>query len=98
MINLLAKRLNQPAALLLAGSTKKTGGQLSKLFVIQSNNICHKNDLDPDSVKMRYPPFPYKEKPLTFFHRYFKLEGFNPTLGKFTENTKVVVVEGSFNY
>lgn len=95
MINIISKSLSQPSTLsILAGSTKKTKNQLSKLFLIQCNNICHKNDLDPDTVKTRYPPFPYKTKPLTYMHKYWKLEGFQPTLGKFTENTKVVVVEG----
>jgi len=93
MINLISKRLNQSANLVLFNLNGRN--QIKNLFLIQSNNICHKNDLDPEVTKLRYPPFPYKEKNLNIFHKYFRLEGFMPTIGKFTENTKVVVVEGN---
>jgi len=93
MISIISRRLNRP--LVLTGSAKKVKNQLENVFAIQSKNICHKDDLDPENVAMRIPPFPYKEKRLSFLQHYFKVEGFNPTTGKFTENTKVVSVEGN---
>lgn len=90
MINLVSRNLTQPV--LLTG--KKAKNQLQKLFLIQSNSICHKNELDPTQVSLRLPPFPYRDKRFTWFHRTCKLEGFNCTIGRFTENTKVVTVEG----
>lgn len=99
MMNIISRRLNQPvASSILTGSTKKVKNQLERLFLIQSKSICHKDDLDPDQVALRLPPFPYKEKRYTYFHQFLKLEGFNPTMGKFTENTKVVSVEGMYKH
>ena len=92
MINLITRNLNKS----ILTSSKDAKSKLQRLFIIQSNNICHKDDLDPELVALRYPPFPYKEKRLTFFHKFWRLEGILPTIGKFTENTKVVVVEGKF--
>ena len=89
MINLISRNLGQPVIL-----TSRKANQLQKLFLIQSNNICHKDELDPTSVALRTPPFPYREKQMNWFHKTWRLEGFNPTIGRFTENTKVVVVEG----
>lgn len=89
-MNLVSRNLNRPFIL----TSKKARNQLQKLFLIQSNNICHKDELDPDQVALRLPPFPYKEKRLTYLHKVGRIEGFNATIGRFTENTKVVVVEG----
>ena len=93
MINLVSRNLSQPVIL----TSKKAKNGLQKLFLIQSNNICHKDELDPKQVALRIPPFPYREKRLTWFHKVCRLEGFNTTIGRFTENTKVVVVEGESN-
>lgn len=90
MINLVSRNLNQSFIL----TSKKARNQLQKLFLIQSNNICHKDELDPEQTALRLPPFPYKEKRLTYLHKVGRIEGFNATIGRFTENTKVVVVEG----
>lgn len=98
MMNIISKGLNQRAiSAIRNGSETRLQNQLKKLFLIQTKNICHKDDLDPDQVALRLPPFPYKKKRINWFHHYGKLEGFHPTFGKFTENTKMLSIEGNLN-
>lgn len=61
---------------------------------LQSAGIAHKDNLDPEVVAKVTSPWPYEKKRFNLLHDYFGVDGYYNTTGRFTENSRVITVEG----
>ena len=71
--------------------------RVAPLTKLQVAGIAHKDNLDPEVVADVKPAWPYEKKRFTLLHENLNVEGWYNTTGRFTENSRIITVEGNLH-